>query len=156
MDKKELGELILLNQDSMYRVARTLLHSDADCADAMQEAIVKAFVKLNTLKNERFAKTWLMRILINECYTLLRKKSRIVPLDELPERAAAAPPDYSELWRAISELPETMRLAVTLCYVEGYSIREIAHITGATESAVKNRLLRARARLREALEDDDL
>ncbi len=58
----------------MYHVAKTLLYRDADCADAIQETIVKAFSKLHTLKSDAYAKTWLTRILINECYTVIRKE----------------------------------------------------------------------------------
>ncbi|MBE6754485.1 MAG: sigma-70 family RNA polymerase sigma factor [Ruminococcaceae bacterium] len=156
MDKEKLGELIMTSQESMYRVAKSLLRSDADCADAIQEAVVKAFASLHTLKNERYAKTWLTRILINECYAIMRQRKRLVPLEDISEQADSAAPDYSPLYRAVSELPEDMRLAVTLCYAEGYSIREIAQIEHTTESAIKNRLLRARARLREALEEEDI
>lgn len=156
MDKEKLGEMIIASQESLYRVAKSLLRSDADCADAIQEAIVKAFSGLHTLKNERFAKTWLTRILINECYTVMRQRKRLVALEELPEQEESAAPDYSELYRAVSELPEDMRLAVTLFYSEGYSVREIARMEETTESAIKNRLLRARARLREALEEEEI
>lgn len=75
MKKEELGELILASQDAMYHVAKTLLYNDADCADAIQEAIVKAFSKLDTLKKDAYGKTWLMRILINECYGIMRRES---------------------------------------------------------------------------------
>ena len=82
MKKEELGELIVASEDAMYHVAKTLLYNDADCADAIQEAIVKAFSKLDTLKNDVYAKTWLMRILINECYGVMRREKRVVSLEE--------------------------------------------------------------------------
>ena len=52
MKKEELGTLIIASEDSMYRVAKTLLYNDADCADAIQEAIVKAFTNLHTLRQD--------------------------------------------------------------------------------------------------------
>ena len=76
MKKEELGELIIASEDMMYHVAKTLLYRDADCADAIQETIVKAFSKLHTLKSDVYAKTWLTRILINECYTVMRKEKK--------------------------------------------------------------------------------
>ena len=82
MDKRQLGELILDSQETMYRVAKTLLCQDEDCMDAMQEAIVKAFAGIENLRHDRMAKTWLIRILINECYTLLRKKQKLVFLED--------------------------------------------------------------------------
>ena len=50
MKKEQLGELIIASEETLYRVAKSLLYNDADCADAIQEAIVKAFSKLHTLK----------------------------------------------------------------------------------------------------------
>lgn len=82
MKKEELGELIIASEDMMYHVAKTLLYCDADCADAIQETIVKAFSKLHTLKSDVYAKTWLTRILINECYTVMRKEKKVVSLED--------------------------------------------------------------------------
>ena len=152
MKKEELGEVIMASEDAMYHVAKTLLYSDADCADAIQEAIVKAFSKLDTLKKDAYAKTWLMRILLNECYSVMRKEKRVVSLEDYrQEEKAEEQKDYSDLYEAIYRLPEEMRLSVTLYYLEGYSVREIATMMKTTESAVKNRLARARQRLRNEL-----
>ena len=110
MKKEELGELIMASEDAMYHVAKTLLYSDADCADAIQEAIVKAFSKLDTLKKDAYAKTWLMRILLNECYSVMRKEKRVVSLEDYrQEEKAEERKDYSELYEAIYRLPEEMR-----------------------------------------------
>ena len=156
MKKEELGELIIASEDMMYHVAKTLLYCDADCADAIQETIVKAFSKLHTLKSDVYAKTWLTRILINECYTVMRKEKKVVSLEDYQmEERAAETKDYSELYEAISRLSEDARLSVTLYYMEGYSVREIAGILGVTESAVKNRLSRARAKLKNELEQEN-
>ena len=152
MKKEELGELIMASEDAMYHVAKTLLYSDADCADAIQEAIVKAFSKLDTLKKDAYAKTWLMRILLNECYSVMRKEKRVVSLEDYrQEEKAEEQKDYSDLYEAIYRLPEEMRLSVTPYYLEGYSVLEIATMMKTTESAVKNRLARARQRLRNEL-----
>ena len=68
MKKEQLGQLIIASEDTLYHVAKTLLYRDADCADAIQETIVKAFTNLHTLRQDSYAKTWLVRICINECY----------------------------------------------------------------------------------------
>ena len=65
----------------MYHVAKTLLRNDADCADAIQEAIVKAFSSIHTLRKDSFGKTWLVRILINECYAIMRQERKLVPME---------------------------------------------------------------------------
>lgn len=154
MTKEQLGSLIIASEDSMYHVAKTLLRSDADCADAIQEAIIKAFTKLDTLRSDEFAKTWLIRIVINECYMILRRQSRVISIEEWPiEDRPDDSKDYSELYEALEKLPENQRLCVTLFYLEGYSIREIASILEVTESTVKNRLARGRQRMRIELDD---
>lgn len=152
MKKEQLGELIIASEETLYRVAKSLLYNDADCADAIQEAIVKAFSKLNTLKEDTYAKTWLVKIVMNECYAIMRKEKRIISLDDYQmEDKAAEHEDYSELYEAIFKLPEPVKLCVTLYYLEGYSVKEVAQILDITESAVKNRLLKARAVLKESL-----
>ena len=72
MTKEQLGQLILSSEQQLYATAKTILNQDQDCADAIQETIVKAFSKYGSLKEDRFAKSWLIRILINECYNILR------------------------------------------------------------------------------------
>ena len=152
MKKEQLGELIIASEETLYRVAKSLLYNDADCADAIQEAIVKAFSKLHTLKEDAYAKTWLIKIVMNECYAIMRKEKRIISLDDYQmEEKAVQQEDYSELYEAIFKLPEPVKLCVTLYYLEGYSVKEVAQILDITESAVKNRLLKARAVLKESL-----
>ena len=152
MDELSFNAAVRDAEKRMYAVARSMLRSDADCADAIQEAIVKAFSKRDTLKKDAYAKTWLMRILINECYGVMRREKRVVSLEDYrQEEKAEERQDYSELYEAIYRLPEEMRLSVTLYYMEGYSVREIAAMMEASESAVKNRLARARQKLRREL-----
>lgn len=155
MEKEKLGELILDTQEGMYRMAKTLLRSDADCFDAIQEAILKAFSKIHTLRRDEFAKTWLMRILMNECYTILRRNQKLVSMEDYPQREGGFEEHrYTELYEALMELPREMRVCVTLYYLEGYSVKEVASLLEVTESAVKNRLSRARMRLRRILEGE--
>lgn len=154
MTREEIADLILASQEGMYRVAKTLLRSDADCADAISETIVKAFSKIHTLREDAYAKTWLMRILMNECYALLRRQKRIVSIEDHTVRDdVKLQTDYSQLYEALMQLPQEMRICVTLYYLEGYSVKETAAILEVSQSAVKIRLMRARRRLRAELKD---
>ena len=111
----------------MYHIAKSLLYNDADCADAIQEAIVKAFVKLHTLKDDSYAKTWLIRIVMNECYAIMRKEKKIISLQDYQmNEQETESKDYSDLYEAIFRLPEQIKLCVTLYYMEGYSVKEVA------------------------------
>lgn len=154
MKKEQLGQIIIASEDTLYHIAKTLLYNDADCSDAIQETIVKAFTNLHTLREDSFVKTWLIRILMNECYAIMRREKRIVSLESHPcEEAVTQQDDYYDLYEAIKQLPPKIRICVTLYYLEGYSIKETAKLLGVTESAVKNRLAKARARLRSELEE---
>lgn len=154
MNKEQLGSLVIASEDTMYHVAKTLLRSDADCADAIQEAIVKAFSKLHTLKEDKYGKSWLIRILINECYIIMRREKKLVSLEEFSSGEESwEREDYSDLYEALSRLPEDVRITVTFYYLEGYSVKETADLLNTTESTVKNRLARARTKLRKDLED---
>lgn len=136
----------------MYHIAKSLLYNDADCADAIQEAIVKAFSKLHTLKDDSYARTWLIRIVMNECYAIMRREKKIISLEEHQmDGQAAEQKDYSDLYEAIFKLPEQIKLCVALYYMEGYSVKEVAALLDTTESAVKNRLAKARGKLKDAL-----
>ena len=153
MKKEQLGQLIIASENTLYHVAKSLLVSDADCADAIQEAIVKAFTNLHTLRQDSFAKTWLVRILINECYTLMRREKRLVSLEEYQDPGTCQETeDYSDLYEAVRRLPPDIRICIILYYLEGYSVKETAAILKVTESTVKNRLSRARTRMRRELE----
>lgn len=155
MTKEKLGALILDSERQMYATAKSILPNDEDCADAIQETIVKAFSGMRNLKRDSYAKTWLMRILINECHNIYRKQSRLVSLEDYPEKEEVYAPeekDYEDLYEAIWHLNEDLRIAVTLYYVEELSIREIAAILDVSEGAVQKRLARARAKLKTKLQ----
>ena len=154
MTKETLGQLIIDSEETMYYIAKSLLYNDADCADAIQEAIVKAFAKLHTLKDDSYAKTWLIRIVMNECYAIMRKEKKIISLQDYQmNEQETESKDYSDLYEAIFHSPEQIKLCVTLYYMEGYSVKEVAALLDTTESAVKNRLAKARGKLKEALAD---
>lgn len=152
MNKQELGELVLASESTLYHVAYSILHNDALCADAAQESIAIAFSKINTLKNDDYAKTWLVRILINECYRLTKQQKRQLPLESGWEPEVCESPDYSDLYEALDQLTPDNRLAVTLYYLEGFSISEIADLAHTTTGTVKSRLARSRKMLRTLLE----
>ena len=154
MTKEALGELILSSERQLYATAKTILSDDQDCADAIQESIVKAFSKI-----DRYAKTWLMRILINECYNIARRINVNEPLDEEYAENRKQPKenrDYSELYRAVNELKEELRIPVLLYYMEEFNIREIAQILEISEGAVQKRLVRARKTLKKKIQLEEI
>lgn len=137
--------------DTLFRVAFAILRNYADCEDAVQNTIMKAYRNLNTLREPAYFRTWTVRILKNECFAALKKQRTVVPLAEQPEGAYEMEIPDLDLNRAFDTLSPEERLTVTLYYYEGYKTAEIAKLTDVSDSTVRNRLARARAALKEKL-----
>ncbi len=154
MNSQQFAEEITAMQDVLYRVSYGLLLNRADCADAVQEALLRAWEKRHTLREEGYFRTWVIRILINECYTLMRRRKRTLPLEALPE--PIAPPDSGDpdLHDAIARLDAKLRLPVVLHYMEGYSVSEIADMLRVPGGTIKTRLSKARKLLKAQLTND--
>lgn len=130
----------------MYRVACGLLRSDADRQDAMQSALLKAWEKRHTLRDEQLFTTWLIRILINECNSLLRRNARLIPMERLPE---TPPPAHNMDARdLVDRLPEKQRLCVILHYMEGWPVKDVAMALKVPQATVRGRLMQARKALK--------
>ncbi|WP_061995145.1 RNA polymerase sigma factor [Clostridium sp. ATCC 25772] len=153
MNKQEFIDRVLEVESTLYHVSKSILIHDQDCEDAVQGAILKAYNKLNKLKEEQYFKTWLVKILINECYSLKRKQCSTVSYEEYFEfDKVDDKKDYSDLYLAIQNLPERIRITIVLYYVEGYSVKEIKKILKIPEGTVKSRLAKGRKLLKIKLE----
>lgn len=154
MNRDAFVDKVLEAESTLYRVSKSILMHDEDCEDAVQGAILKAYNKFDTLKKEQYFKTWLVRILINECYSLKRKEYPQVSYEEYFESIKADDKkDYSELYLAIQKLPERIRITIVLYYVEGYSVEEIKQILKIPAGTVKSRLAKGRKLLKIKLEN---
>ena len=138
-------------EPSMFQIAFAILRNRTDCEDAAQNAVLKAYRRLDTLSDRKLFRTWLIRILKNECFDLLRKRHPQAALDERGSGYEMEVPDL-DLNRAFDTLSPEERLAITLFYYEGYKTAEIAKITDVPEGTVRSRLSRARSALKEQLQ----
>lgn len=154
MNKEQFTAEVLKAEKSLYHIAKSILKDDEDCADAMQNAVLSAYKNLPSLKNESFFRTWMTRILMNECYQLIRGRKPQVSYEEYMEEKEADTRTYSELYLAVRQMEELYRLPFVLHYVEGYSVKETGQILKLSESAVKVRLHRARKLMRERLKGE--
>ncbi len=155
MSQERFTALVVEHQNAMYRTARSILHTNEDAEDAVQEAICKAYTHRNSLRDPAKARTWLLRITANTCYDQYHKRRPTTSLSDLAGELPAPEIDWAEqfsLWEAVQQLPDEQRAVVTLFYYEGLSVREVAHILAISQGAVRTRLTRARARLRQVLE----
>lgn len=147
-DAEAFTELMQFYMKDMYRVALAILMNDEDVADAIQDTILTCWEKMHTLREPRFFKTWLTRILINKCYDILRKFPGNLPLEEAAYNKPSTENLYNlELKEALSTLNEKYRSVMILFYSEGYHINEIASLLRIPKSTVKTRLQRGREKL---------
>ena len=142
-------ELMEKNSLAMYKVARGILDNDEDAADAMQDTILTCFEKIHTLKNPEYFKTWMIRILINNCNEMLRHKGRVFPAVEMEEGTFEEPGYLDCEWKEIlASLDEKYKTGILLYYSKALSVKEIAALLGISQNTVLTRLSRARKQLR--------
>lgn len=148
MTNEDFASRIVAMQGTLYRVTCTLLHDHADREDAVQSAIEKAWRKQSLLRDETRLKPWVVRILINECYQILRHQQRVTPIESIPDSPAPEGSD-PDLYRFFSTLPDALRLTMVLHYVEGYDVKDVARMQRIPVGTVKSRLLRGREKIKE-------
>lgn len=151
--KKGDGEAFVLlvkqYEDVLYRTASRLLNNDEDVADVMQDTIILAYEKLHTLKNDEYFNTWICKILINKCNSLLNKNKNVSEIDEkLLIQKRADEYQKFELEDALNSLNEIYRLALILYYIVGLNVKEISEFLKEPEGTIKSRLSRAKSILR--------
>ena len=149
MDKDFFVREIEAHSGMLYRVAWTILHSDDACRDALQSAALKAWEKRHTLREDRYFRTWITRILIHTCYDARKQARRTVSIEDVPE--PAVPPPDPTLAMALHALPEKLRLPLTLYYAEGMTYEEIARALRLPLATVRGRIHRAKGQLRKEL-----
>ena len=167
-DVNAFNTLVLHYQDLAFGVAYRIMGEPDGAADATQDAFIKAYKKLNTFSDGNF-KAWLLRIVTNQCYDLLKyhKRRPRSSLDEMEEENESSrwlksdslrPEDQqqqAELFAAIQncleDLPEDQRVVAVLCDVEGYDYQTAADIAETSLGTIKSRLSRARTKLRDCL-----
>lgn len=148
-DTDAFTELIKLNMRSMYKAAIAILRSDEDAADAIQDTILKCWKNIGQLREARYFKTWMTKILINTCNDRLRERQIIQPDGEIERHASCIASNDDMLlnaeWKAAMEaIDEKYRLVLLLYYSDGYKTGEIGKILGIPEATVRTRLARGR------------
>lgn len=147
-DPDAFTELIQQQMQMMYKIAKSILYSDEDVADAIQDTILACWEKMNSLKNERYFKTWLIRILVNKCNDQIRRHKSCFPIEQIPEISVSNTEFENLEWNeTLNCLDEKYRLVIMLYYVEGFKTSQISQILEISASTVRTRLARAREKL---------
>jgi RNA polymerase sigma-70 factor (ECF subfamily) len=154
-DQRAFAELVERHQARLYTLAARTLGNDADAADAVQEAFIRAWLALPRFRSGSLFSTWMYRIVLNAAHDQ-RLKRRAEPVEEAAERLDPRDPFHEAelsgaLQQALGSLDEDFRLAVVLYDVLGASYDEIAELTGVPEGTVKSRIYRGRRELARTL-----
>ncbi len=151
--EQEITAIYERQADTVWRVCYSFMRNHADAQDMMHETFLRLIRSGVTFASEKHERAWLIVTASNVCKDALRHPERIPDaLEDHPDLAAPEQPD-SVLAEAILRLPTDYKEVIYLYYYEGYSTDEIAKMLGAAPSTVRSRLARARARLKEELED---
>lgn len=146
MEREEFARRVQDAEPMLYNVARGILRNPSDCGDVVQEAVLRAWAALPSLRDESKLESWLVRILQRECYTALRRRKRETPVERLPEHPASV--DSGDLHIAMDSLGTEDARLIRMHHEQGYPIHDIAAMLQMEESLVKVRLFRARKKLR--------
>ncbi len=167
-DLRAFDVLVLRHQEKVLTNCRYLTKSSNEAPDLAQEVFVKAFFGLGSFEGRSAFTTWLQRIKVNHCLNhLQRMKGRIrVDLEDpalqqseelqVPaeaERAMKAGRDRARIGEVLDGLPDTLRIPLIMCDLDGLSYQEIAETLGIGLSAVKMRIKRAREQFRRRFEE---
>ena len=148
-DKEAFTALMDKHSDSLLRIAHGYLSQEADVADAIQDTILDAFEHMGDLQKAEYFKTWLVRILINNCTRIYRQKQKIVSISGEYDTGVYENSDSDlEFKEMIKGLPEDSRVIFQLYFGEQFTTREISKILHIKENTVKSRIHRGKEQLR--------
>lgn len=171
-DPAAIRQIIKDHNQRLYRLARAVVHSNADAEDVVQDAYLRAFAGLDGFRGDASLATWLSRITLNEALARLRARRRLkrdatvgqmtreAQIIPFPSEATGADPEKTVAQRqllqlveqATDELPPAFRVVFVARVIEGLSVEETAAALDLKPATVKTRLHRARAMVRERLE----
>ena len=157
-NKIAFNKLITFYEQDLYKIARTRLNLD-DACDAVQETIIKIYKSLNKLSKLSSFKSWMIKILINECNDIYKKNVSQSALSyEMFENETNFIEDKVDNYNfdsLIKVLEYEERIIVILYYLEGYKTREISKILNINHNTVRSRLLRAKIKIKEYIKEND-
>ncbi len=158
-DKEALMQLVLDAKDEYYRLAYTYVENEHDAMDALENMIVILYEKIDQLQKPESFYSWSKTILVNECRALLRKRKKIVFLEQdqteqIVDESILATDQYS-FDELLTSLSPVQKEAVQMKYFLDYDFETIAKLTNVPVSTAKSRVFYALKKLRITLGGDD-
>lgn len=144
----------------LYKLGMTLLHNDDDVGDAMQDTVLKAYKHLKKLHNIESFKSWLLKIMVNECTNILRARKKITFFEKFLKREEKVYFDNYNLenqllLQSIKKLDNNLKIIILLFYYEDLSMNDISRTLNIPSGTVKSRLSRARKKLFELMKGEE-
>jgi len=153
-DMDAFSKLIKMYEKDMYRVAIAMVKNNEDALDCIQNAILKAYKSIGKLKKEEYFKTWLIRIVINNCKDTITKERKYTPLLQVNKEVCYEENlEYVEIQEAIDSLDMDLKKLIILYYYEDMTIKDISQSLDISEGTIKSRLSRAKTKLKSILNE---
>ena len=150
-DKSAFTELIISMQDELYKIARMRLSNEEDIDDVIQETMISAFYGIKRLKYPHYFKSWIIKILINKCNALYKKKKKLDyyyddnfinnSIIDFKENSIECNIDFYIL---IKDLDYLERYILILYYEMGYSCKDISKMLNIKENTIKTKISRSK------------
>ncbi|TWT25278.1 sigma-70 family RNA polymerase sigma factor [Planomicrobium sp. CPCC 101110] len=151
-DEEAFVALMHIHKEALLRTALAFQKNDHDALEALQETTYRAFKKIHTLREPAYAKTWLIRIMINYCQDQLKRDRRYARNGEAADSSVSDDLALLELQDALSTLSPAEQQLIYMKYFQGVKIKDIAAIEKIPEGTVKSRLHKTLRRLRSHFE----
>lgn len=157
MNRSEFINAVEMYSDDVFRIALSYCSNKSDAEDITQNTFLKLLQSDESFESDKHIKKWLFRVAINNCKDIKKSfwQKNTLPLDDLIEAESVA--DFTQndydLYNAVTRLQAKYRIVVHLFYYEDYSIKEISELLEIKETTVQTRLMRARRKLKELLEE---
>ena len=158
-DSEAFKVIIETVKTKLYKTGMAILKNDDDTCDAIQETLISAYKNLNSLKNQKYFSTWIIRILINKCYDIIEKNRKVVAINQKMEIENTGYYQFyaseSILENVLNNIDSDLRTVTVLYYYDELSVSEIAETLNIPEGTVKSRLSRARNTIFEILKQKE-
>ena len=158
-DKDAFSQLILGMEKDLYKVAKMRLSCEDDINDAVQETIIQTYKHIKNVRKTEYFKTWMIKILINNCNKIYKKSSKykktdyndktlVFPYSTQDERII----ENLDFYILIKNLTYKERISLILFYLLEFTTKDISKILKEPESTIRNRISRARMKLKKIYE----
>lgn len=161
-DKNAFTDVILQIRNDLYKIAKTRISSDDDIEDLIQDTMIETYKHIKKLREPEKFKMWVIKILINKCNKLYKKKyKKDISIDEydlekyIILNSQKDIEDDLNFYHLIKDLKYEERIVLVLHYMEQYSVKDISKILKINENTIKTHLYRAREKIKKKLNEKE-